>query len=60
MWAQHELNTFQFQTDNGEFASRKCRDRVAEKGETLVTNSPYSPETMSIIEWPWRTTGDIT
>ena len=32
---------------------------MAEQGETLVTNAPYSPETMSIIERSWRTFGEM-
>ena len=35
--AQHGLKSFQFQTDNGEFSSQKCRDLVAAQGGTLVT-----------------------
>ena len=55
MRAQHELESFQFQTDKGEFASKKCRDLVAEQGG----NAPYLPETMTTIEWCWRTIGEI-
>ena len=40
--------------------SRKCRDLVAEKGGTLLTCAPYSPETMPIIELSCRAIGDMT
>ena len=60
MRAQHGLKTFQFQTDNDEFASRKCRDLVAEQGGILVANAPYSPETMSIVKRSRRTIGEMT
>ena len=33
MRAQHGLKAFQFQTDNGEFASKKCRDLLQYKVE---------------------------
>ena len=55
MRAQHDLKGFKFQADNGEFNSKACKDQVAAFGGTLITNCPYSPETMSIIERSWRT-----
>ena len=55
MRAQHGLKGFKFQTDNGEFNSKACKDLVAASGGKLITNCPYSPETMSIIERSWRT-----
>ena len=59
--AQHGLKAFLFQTDNGEFASKSCRDLVATQGGILITNNaPYSPETMSIIERSWRTIGEMS
>ena len=58
MGAHHELKAFQFQTDNGEFASRKCRDIVAERGGILVTNAPFFSVTMFIIERSWRIIGE--
>ena len=57
--AQLGLKAFQFQTDNKDFASGRCRDLVAAQGETLITNAPYSPETMSIIGRSWRTIGEM-
>ena len=49
MRAQHGLKGFKFQPDNGEFNSKACKDLVAAHGGRLITNFPYSPETMSII-----------
>ena len=46
MRAQHGLKGFKFQTDNGEFNNKACKDLVAASGGKLITNCPYSPETM--------------
>ena len=35
---QHELKGFKFQTDNGEFNSKACKDLVAAFGGKLITN----------------------
>ena len=50
MRAQHGLKGVKFQTDNGEFNSKACKDLVARHEGKLITNCPNSPETMSIIE----------
>ena len=60
MRAQHGLKTFQFETDNVEFAIRKCQDLLVEKGGTVFTNAPCFPETISIIERSWSTIGEMT
>ena len=49
----------QFQTDNREFKSERCRDAIELSMERLITSAHYSPETMSIIERSWRTTGEM-
>ena len=59
MRTKHGLKGFMFQTDNVEFNSRACKDLVAARGGKLVTNCPYSPKTMSIIERSWRTIGEM-
>ena len=60
MRAQHGHKGFKFQTDNGEFHSEACKDLVAAHGGRLITNCPYSSETVSIIERSWRTIGEKT
>ena len=55
--SHHGLKRFKFQTDNGEFNNKACRDLVAASVKVLITNCPYAPETMSIIRRSWRTIG---
>ena len=50
MRAQLWLKGFKFQTDNGEFKSKACKDLVPSHRGKLITNCPYSPETMLTIE----------
>ena len=59
MRARHGLSGFKFQTDNGEFNSKVCKDQIAVFGGKLIINCPYSPETMSIIERYRRTIGQM-
>ena len=59
MRAQHGLKSFKFQTDNGDFNSKACKDLVAAFGGKLITNCLYSPETISIIERSYRTMGEM-
>ena len=59
MRAQRGLKGFKFQTDNGEFNNKTCKDLVAASRGKLITNCPYSPETISIIERCWRTIGEM-
>ena len=54
MRAQHGPKWFKFHTDNGKFNSKAYKDQVASSGGILITNYPYSPETMSILERFWR------
>ena len=51
--------TFNFQTDNGEFKSAKCRGYIKSCTGQLITNAPYSPETMAIVEKSWRTIDEM-
>ena len=53
--AAHGMVTFKIQSDNGKFKSAKCRELIESCAGQLLTNAPYSPETMAIIERSWRT-----
>ena len=59
MRAQHGLKGFKFQADNGETDRNVCKALVAALGGILITNCPYSPETMPIIERSWGIFGEI-
>ena len=48
--SMHRMLNYQFQTDNEEFKSEKCREAIELSVCRLITSASYSPETMSIIE----------
>ena len=54
MRTQCDLKVFMFQTENDEF-----NNKIAKLGGVLNNNCPESPDTMSIVNWFWRTIGEM-
>ena len=61
-WLKMDIPMFRiskFQTDNEGFKRPKYRESIESCAGKLITNAPYSPETMAIIERSWRTIGEM-
>ena len=56
---KHGLKGFKFQTDNGVFNSKVCKNLVATHGGKLITNCLNSLETMPTIKRSWRPIGEM-